>query len=93
MERWYKARREGERGATSLSERIGWTAQVSGLKFWRAPYHGHFFRVEILKFTGIGVGRIARRIPLWSLYNYTIIPPQNPVLIIKAPVLPLHFKI
>ena len=50
-----------------------------------------------LNFTGeanIGVGRVSSTIPLWSLCNYTIVtpPPQNPVLIIKAPKVALNPK-
>ena len=33
----------------------------------------------------VGVGIITNNIPLWSLYNYTIVAPKNPFLIIKAP--------
>ena len=45
-----------------------------------------------MRYHTIGVGIVAKSIPLWSLYSYTVTTPQSPILIMKAPILCIPFQ-
>ena len=93
LKRWHFGLKALLEGVYSLGFRVSGLGFLSGLGF---RVSGLGFRVSgfgfrVLGFRGfmvhIGLAIIAHSTPLWSLWSHTTITPQNPILIIQAPML------